>query len=183
MTSAWFLGAAHSVPQTENEVRSTVEPIRTDGVNAEAHRDPDWNEFSSDNSGELVGLTPRVKGAETTDTEKYARGDLALASVNYNAVIDNQVATSGTAAQRESAGQAGHGTMQYAESLDPVIRPGGAFGNDFFNVMKPPTQDGAGDFMNVTDTDAWNNAVAQTSANANARRAYQGSVYSAFLNG
>lgn len=183
MTNAWFLGAAHSVPQTENEVRSTVEPIRTDGDNAEAHRDPDWNEFSSDNSGELVGLTPRVKGAETTDSEKYTRGDLGLAAQNHNALIDNQVASSGTAARREEAGLWGHGTMQYAESLDPVIRPGGAYGNDFFNVMKPPTQDGAGDFMTVTDTDAWNNAVAQTSANAASRRAYQSSVYSAFLNG
>lgn len=183
MTNAWFLGAATSIPQSENEVRSTIEPLRSDGDNAESQRDPDWNEFQSDNSGELVGLSPRVKGAETTDIVKAVPTNLNLATVNYNAVIDNQVASSGTAAKREERGEQGHGTMQYAESLDPVLRPGATLGNEYFDIVKPPTQDGAGDFMNVTDTDAWNSAVAGSRAQASSRQAWQSTQYSAFLNG
>lgn len=183
MTNAWFLGATQSVPQTENEVRSTVEPIRTDAANVESTGAPDWNEFESDNSGELVGLTPRVKGAETVESKPNTDPTgLALSTQNHNAIIDNQVATSGTAAARESRGEAGHGTMQYAESLEPVIRPGASFGNEFFDIQKPQIQDGAGNALNPTDTDDWNLAIAQSAATANSRRAYQSSLYNAFLN-
>jgi hypothetical protein len=107
---------------------------------------------------------------------------LALATQNHNAIIDNQVATSGTAAAREARGEAGHGTMQYAESLEPVIRPGAEFGNVYFDIVKPEIQEGAGNAMNVTDTDPWNMAVAQAEATRRSRDAYQATLYSAFLN-
>jgi len=182
MTNAWFLGMSQSVPQSENEVRSTVEPIRDDSANVEASGAPDWNEFESDSSGELVGLSPRVKAPDTVESQDNTNPmSLDLAAQNHNALIDNQVATSGTAAAREARGEAGHGTMQYAESLEPVIRPGAAFGNEYFDVLKPDIQDGAGNAMNPTDTDAWNSAVAQSVATSRSRQAYQASAYNAFL--
>src|SRR5690606_32540474 len=112
MTNAWFLGATHSVPQSESEVRSTLEPIRNDSTSAEQVDAPEWNEFESDDSGELVGLAPRVAGSDTVDTVQSAPFWAGLATAEHNQIIDRQVAASGTAAAREMAGDAGHGTMQ-----------------------------------------------------------------------
>lgn len=183
MTNAWFVGMSHSVPQTEDEVRSTVEPVRTDPVDAEAQDAPVWNEFESDNSGQLVGLSPRVKGADTTDTEKYVPFYADGASAQHNILIDAQVASSGTAARREMAGRQGHGTMQYADSIDPQINEGTAFGNDFFMLSKNTIQDGAGPYMTPTSGDDWNQSVAQAVSTQRSRQAFMSTQYASFLAG
>lgn len=177
MTQAWFVGAQQAVDQRESEVRSTLEPVRTDGP-AETKEAPDWNERETDNSGELVGLSPRVAGAKTEDSEQYVPGWAEGASTPHNILIDQQVASSGTAAAREMAGVQGHGTMQYAESIDPVIRDGAAFGNDYFAVHDKDIQDGAGDYM-APVPDQWHNAVAASRARSNSRAAFSASQYAA----
>lgn len=180
MTSAWFLGAKSSVKQTDNEVRSTVEPVRTDGDTAEADHSPEWNELDTDESGNLVGLTPRMVGAKTNDMEKFSPWWARLvggSDGNFNAVVDNQVSTSGTAAAREVAGQQGHGSMQYEESLEPVIRTGGLFGNDYFQASDPHIQDGMGSYMTPADEDNWAASVGAATAKKRSRDAYQGTLY------
>lgn len=181
MTAAWFLGAAQGVPQHENEVRSTVEPVRDDGRDAEQAHAPEWNEVDTDASGELVGLSPRAPGSDTRDSAQYVPWWSALASTNHNKLIDEQVATSGTAAQRESAGHAGHGTMQYAQGIEPVIRDGAAYGNDYFTSNPAGANSAAGLYMTPTDSDNWVSALAQNDAEARSRKAYQASQLSAFL--
>lgn len=183
MTNAWFLGANNSLPQTESEVRSTVEPIRTDSQSAEQVDAPEFNEFDTDESGELVGLSPRVAGSDTVDTVKSAPWWSALATAEHNQIVDRQVATSGTAAARETAGQAGHGTMQYALGIEPVIRPGAAFGNDYFVSNPADIQDGAGAYMTPPDTDNWAQTVAAASAEKASRQAFQSTNYAALLGG
>jgi len=183
MTNAWFLGAAGSVPQTESEVRSTLDPIRNDNSTAEATRAPEWNEFESDESGELLGLSPRTVGSDTNDSEQSAPFWTAQATADYNGPIDDQVATSGTAASRESRGEFGHGTMQYAEGIEPVIRDGGAYGNDYFTTIGADIQDGAGNYMTPNGGDAWGQADQQAQGNAAARAAYQSTLYANFLSG
>jgi hypothetical protein len=183
MTNAWFLGAAHSVPQSESQVREQTEPIRHDPESAEMTHAPEFNEFESDESGQLTGLTHRVVGSDTIDTEKSAPFWAALANVNYNRVVDDQVSSSGTAAAREAAGVQGHGTMQYALGLEPIIRDGARMGNDYFVSHEANIQDGAGEYMAPTDSDHWLAAVAADNAERASRSAYQNSQYAAFLGG
>ncbi len=183
MTNAWFLGASHGVPQSESEVRSTLDPIRDDAQLAEQDAPPDWNERDSDESGELMGLAPRVAGSFTENIEKSAPLAPDLATMNHNAVIDNQVATSGTAAARELTGQRGHGTMQYAVGIDPLIRDGAAFGNDYFKAHDPGIQDGMGAYMSPPDQDNWQSSVAASMAERRSREAYMSTLYANYYAG
>lgn len=183
MTNAWFLGAASSVPQTESEVRSTVEPIRNDDASVEMPHAPEFNEFDTDESGELVGLSPRVVIGPTDDTQKYAPWWARLADEPHNIIVDRQVASSGTAAAREMNGEQGHGTMQYTESLEPVIRDGARFGNDYFVANEMVAQEGAGSYMTPPDTDNWLVAVAADRADRQSRQAFMSTQYRAFLGG
>jgi hypothetical protein len=173
MTNAWFLGATFSVPQSEAEARSTVEPIRHDNQDAEADSAPDFNELDTDESGELVGLSPREVGSYTVDIEKYDPWWAGLATAEHNNIIDRQVASSGTAAAREVSGQQGHGTMQYAEGIEPELRDGIHFGNDYFVFAQTNIQDGMGDYMSPGLDDAWVNIAAQADAIGASRKAYQ----------
>jgi hypothetical protein len=168
---------------TEAEATATVEPIRTDGEMAEAQHAPEFNEIDTDESGQLLGLAPREVGSDTVDTDKYQPWWAAAASTPHNILVDEQVASSGTAAARELAGQQGHGTMQYALGIEPVIRDGAAFGNDYFLSHDATIQDGAGDYMNPLGDDNWANAVAQSVGTANSRDAFNDSLYASFLGG
>lgn len=179
----WHVGDSHGAEMTEREATATVEPIRTDGETAEAQHAPEFNEIDTDESGQLVGLAPREVGSDTVDTDKYAPWWADYATENHNAIVDNQVASSGTAAARELAGQQGHGTMQYALGIEPVLREGAAFGNDYFMSHDATIQDGAGDYMNPTFGDDWANAVAHSVGTANSRDAYNDSLYASFLGG
>lgn len=180
MTNAWFLGGMHSVPQNENEVRSTVEPVRTDAP-PELDKPPEWNEFETDDSGSLVGLSPRTVGSDTRDSEQYVPWWQQFANENHNKLIDDQVSSSGAAAARESHGEQGHGTMQYAIGIDPQIRDGAAFGNEYFTSHDADIQDGAGTYMTPADDDNWLQTLAATQAQNASRKAYQDSQYAALL--
>lgn len=183
MTSAWFLGATHSVPQSESQVRSTVEPIRDDGENAELKEAPEYNELETDNSGELVGLSPRDVSGHTVDIEKYPPWWADKASTNLNVHTDDQVSSSGTAAQREMAGIQGHGTTQYEESLEPVVRDGATYGDDYFVTAPSGIQDGMGHYMESPIEDQWAGIAAQSTAIANSRAAYQGTQWGDLFKG
>jgi hypothetical protein len=176
----------HAVTQTTSdqslkEATSTVEPVRNDGTTAELQHAPEFNEINTDSSGELVGLSPRVVGSDTHDIDKYAPWWADFATENHNEIIDNQVASSGTAAKRELAGQQGHGTMQYAIGIEPVIRPGAEFGNDYFLSNPTQIQEGAGNYMAPMWGDQWVNAVNARNAEINSRAAANDSLYSSLL--
>lgn len=177
----WHVGDSQGAAMTEEEVTATTEPIRNDGESAEQSHAPGWNEFDSDESGELHGLAPRLAGSDTIDTEKYRPWWAGLADVNYNSPIDDQVASSGTAAAREMAGQQGHGSMQYALGIEPVIREGAEYGNDYFTTNPAVIQEGAGDYMTPLNDDAWANALGQANATANSRQAFNDSLFADFI--
>lgn len=181
MTAAWFLGAAASVPQDESVVRSTLDPIRTDPESAQDTDAPDFNERQADVSGELTGLSPRMKADDTVESVMYTPGWLAIASNPLNYLVDRQVSTSGTAAAREERGEQGHGTMFYEQALEPVVRDGSAFGNDYFTSSPMNVQEGAGLYMTPPDQDNWLSSVAQQAAEDNSRKAFQSSLYASFL--
>lgn len=177
----WHVGDSQGAPLNEAEAVTTVEPIRTDPEMAEAPHAPEFNEIDTDESGQLVGLSPRLVGSDTVDTQKYEPWWAGFADENHNKIIDDQVASSGTAAAREMQGQQGHGTMQYALGIEPEIRPGAAYGNDYFLSNPATIQDGAGDYMNVLGDDNWANAVAQSVGTQNSRQAYSDTLFADFL--
>lgn len=183
MTSAWFLGSAMGVPQDDSVVRSTIEPVRTDGETAEQTAPPDWNQFDTDESGQLTGLSPRVAGSDTHDTEKYVPWWTRLASYAHNILVDEKIASSGTAARREETGQQGHGTMQYAVGIEPVIRDGAAYGNDYFVTAPKDIQEGMGAYMTPPNQDNWLQGLAQANATKDSRKAYQATLYQSLLTG
>jgi hypothetical protein len=179
----WHVGDSQGAPMTEEEATATIEPVRHDGEMAEAQRAPEFNEIDTDESGQLVGLAPRLVGSDTIDTDKYQPWWAPMATENHNAIIDDQVASSGTAAARELAGEQGHGSMQYALGIEPEIREGAAYGNDYFLSHYATIQDGAGNYMNPAFGDDWANAVAQSTAAANSRDAFNDSLFASFLGG
>lgn len=176
----WHVGDSQGAGMTTREATATVEPIRDDGQSAEMQHAPGWNEIDTDESGELLGLAPRVVGSDTIDTEKYAPWWAAAASSNHNKIIDDQVASSGTAAARELAGQQGHGTMQYAIGIEPVIREGAEYGNDYFTTNPAVIQEGMGDYMTPTG-DNWAAALSQSVGTSNSRQAFNDSLYASLI--
>lgn len=183
MTSALYaVGSTEPVPQTEEEARPGLEPLRTDGP-AEATEAPDWNELHTDDSGQLIGgLSRRTVAGDTHDTLTYLPWWSSLIGNIERGIstVFNRQADMGTAAAREVAGEQGHGTMQYAVDIDPVIRPGQAFGNDYFSVMPKAVQEGAGFAMQPIDNDTWLHAVAQERGVSGELRAQESTLYRNF---
>ncbi len=168
--------------QTEDEVRSTIEPIRDDPESAEQQHAPNWNEYRSDESGELTGLARRAVASDTHPREKYRPWWRPFALFNHNAITDNQVASSGTAARREEAGEQGHGTMQYQIGIEPSIRDGARFGTDYFVTHDKVIQDGAPASMSPDGTqNQWAYQVAAARAADASRQAYRAAQYQGFL--
>jgi hypothetical protein len=161
----WYVGSQSGSPLTQEDARETVEPVRTDDAGAEWQHAPDWNEVETDSSPQLLGLSPRLKGSDTIDSVKSVPWWTALASNDYESVIDRQVSSSG------------HGTMQYAIGIEPVIRDGAAFGNDYFVSHDRDIQDGAGSYMTPDPNGDWLNVVAAANARKASRQAYQASLY------
>lgn len=176
----WYVGNEEAVPSNPDAARITAETIRSNDSDTEPIAPPEWNEVETDSSSELTGLAHREKASYVKPSAQYVPF-LATADENHNAIIDNQVSSSGTAAQREAAGIYGHGTMQVVEGIEPQIRDGAAFGNDYFVVGKSDVQAGAGDYMSPTPTDNWAQAVVQAQAAQASREARQDSLYAAFL--
>lgn len=177
MWAQWAL-ATEPVGSDEDTVKSTLDPVRDDGP-AEAERQPEFNSIETDDSGELQGLAPRTMGAYTIPIQKYVPWWLKAEQPVMRGIdeLNESWSDKGTAAARERAGVQGHGTMQIEESLEPVIRDGGAFGNDYFVRNERAIQDGAGQYMEPITNDSWPVRVAQARGTQGASQAAKTSMY------
>lgn len=169
---------------SEDEAQSTVEPVRTDGSEAELVSAPEWNAVEADDSGQLIGLSPRVVGSHTTGKEKSAPVAVTLGTYDGprygNDSIDSQVASSGTAAAREAAGQRGPGTILKEEGIEP-LNPAQVYGNDYFLRDSLSANEGSGSYMTPQEGDNWAQQVAQSQAQNASRKAYLSTQYDAFF--
>jgi len=185
MGSLLFQGA-FATGLSENEAQSTIEPIRTDGTEAESESPPVWNAVDSDDSGQLVGLSPRQVASDTEAPVKTPPVGVVMDTYRMpmegNDSIDEQVASSGTAAARESAGQFGHGTIETIIGIEP-LNPAQEYGNDFFQVPDPGANYAGGMYMTPAEGDNWPQAVAQSQAQSKARQAFRATQYDAFFGG
>lgn len=185
MSSLLFAGQFHT-GLDENEAQSTLEPIRNDGP-SEAQEVPEWNEVQTDDSGQLVGLSPRVVGSKTEpsgkETEQAPTG-VVMGTYHTahagNADVNRRIPTDGTAAAREEAGQFGHGSITHEVGIEP-LNPAQEYGNDYFAVPDPGANYAGGNYMTPAQNDNWPQQVAQSRANAQARANVQGTIYSNFF--
>lgn len=186
MTSL-FMGTINTqgVPADENTVRNTATPVESDAPSAEAPSAPDTNELETDRNPNL-GMVGRQLGSHFVESQQYPpfwRGDVDDSHL-LNDRINAQVSTSGTAAQREAAGQFGHGTMQVAEGIEPVFdlaNDAHKMGNTYFKANDPDIQSSAGNYMSVPPgydyTMPANDAAIGKTAS---RQAQQSALYDAF---
>lgn len=129
-------------PVDAESVQSTIDPVRTDD-GAEAISRPESEQaVETDPSGQLTGLTHRQVAGYVEPTRRYIPWQALLATADYASPINAQVATSGTAAAREAAGQWGHGTIQAVESIEPTLTSEREYGQDYFTTNARQIQDG-----------------------------------------
>ena len=130
------------IPVDENDVRQTATPVSISAPPAEIHNVPEFNEFDTD-SNSAVGMSTRNVSGDYSPIQKYAPSWAPTAdsqTAHTNQIVNVQVNSSGTAAARETQGEFGHGTMAITKSIEPVIRDGGAMGNDYFAAHDPGVQ-------------------------------------------
>ena len=170
-----------SVPASDDEVRSTTNVINDDAPSAVQEDAPEWNETRTDPDTE-GGITPRQLASHVIPIQQYVP-NVGDSNVDHNAIVNNQVSTSGTAAAREAAGEWGHGTMLITEGIEPVIRDGTAFDDVYFSVGKKDVQEGMGGYMQPAQrADTATVADAQSTGKVAARDAVSADMYTAFLN-
>lgn len=135
MTSLYFGMLRDGVPADEKVVRSTTEVYERDAPAAMQENPPEFQEVETDDNPNL-GMVNRQLASVWTPSQKSIPPWLAEtdSQTEHNAIVDRQVATSGTAAAREARGEWGHGTMAYAIGIEPVgdLRDGGKMSNEYF---------------------------------------------------
>ena len=190
MTSIMFgqMQTELGVPADEKVVRNTATPVDMNAPAAEQDDMPEQQEIETDPNPDL-GMSPRqlashwVEGSHVTVD---AGGSYAAQNAS-NQQTAAQVASSGTAAQRELAGRT-HRTLSYAVGIEPVqdlADPNHKMGNTYFVRNERDVQAGMGDFMTVPPG-MGNPGVQENLSQAGkdaARQAGQSSVYDAFWNG
>jgi hypothetical protein len=140
------LYALHTVraPDEELQARATTEKLPVVEEPAEAEAAPEFNEVIV-SPVPHAGLSTHQVASQWNEPEQYVPGWSGNANVTPSfARINEPQASAGTAAGREMAGAFGHGTVAFAQGIEPVIRPGAVFGGSYFAVNGDPTdrQDG-----------------------------------------
>lgn len=132
------------VESDEEHVRATVTVVDDAPSAVEASR-PDVNDAGHDpDTG--GGLTRRDLASAVIPSARYAP-TIGNANDDLTARVDNQISTSGTAAERERAGEWGHGTLHVQDATEPVFKDGTQFSEDYFDVGERVVQDGTGMYM------------------------------------
>lgn len=154
MPSLYYGIIRDETPLDENTGRRTTDKVYHDKPAAEMPAgSPDPQEVVTDSDPNL-GFVNRQLAPDWHQPEKYT--PFWIPDVDrqdeHNAIIDRQVSTSGTAAQREASGQYGHGTAAHAIGIEPVFDLGDEahkMGNEYFDASKPPAQHTMGSVMSV----------------------------------
>lgn len=187
-----FMGAVNygGVPADEQVVRSTATPVVPDAPAAMAQHAPDRNQVETD-PNPLLGMSGRQLASTWHQPEKYApawASEVDDAHL-HNDIVNRQVSSSGTAAQRELAGQFGHGTAAYAEGIEPVadLIDGGSMTNNYFAAdphhANPNSEPSARGVQPANGLDRAAVSNASKAGQAASRKAAEQSAYAAFMKG
>jgi hypothetical protein len=166
-----------SVDRENETARTLIEPVRDSAI---PEVNTEYNAVVLDTTPELTGLSRTTATADNTPSRQNPPPGYES---DWTSIIDNQVASSGTAAARESSGVRGHGSMAYDASIEPVLREGARLGGDYFMSNAMPVQDGSTNQMGSTVQDNLWASSAQAFAAKQARAAYNSTLYSQMVGG
>jgi hypothetical protein len=152
MTSL-FLGMLNNtgVPADEAVVRSTATPVYMDAPAAMQEDMPEMQEVETDPNPDLGMVNRQLASKWVEGSRATAPNDIVAEQNASNQMIASQVSTSGTAAQRELAGET-HKNLSYAVGVEPVFDladPNHKMGNTYFVRNSRDIQDSTGNYMTV----------------------------------
>lgn len=181
MSVMFFDLNSDGVESDEEHVRATVTVVEDDSTAVEDQR-PEYNDADTDpDTG--GGLTTRQLASKVYPSEQYTP-NVGNANDDLYSRVNSQVSTSGTAAQRESDGAWGHGTLHVQDATEPTIRDGSAFGEDYFHTGERIVQDGSGAYMTASRySDDATASAAQELAQRASRDSANGALYARFHDG
>lgn len=180
MSTLLFTGEFRGeAPSDEGDVRSTITVVDHESPDAVADHRPDFNSNETDPDTE-GGLTTRDVADWVSPSQQY-KPIPGNANTDFSA-LDSRISAVGTAAQREEAGQWGHGSQQWSDATEPTIREGAAFDDVYFSASRPPIQDGTLDYMLPSRRpDTQDAESVQRAVQAAQRKATQAALYQTFL--
>jgi hypothetical protein len=176
------IGGEIPSPPDADAVRETMVPVRQDPI-TEPDNPVEFDDAFTDrdSSGSLTGLAHRNAAPPYVRTIKYVPEFEQFEASDQPNIVDAQISLQGTAAAREAAGVFGHGTMSYAESIEPVLREGAVLGDEYLVAIKPDIQHGAGHYLGSPVQDQQYAAVAQKLGVRNSRTAYQSTLFKSWM--
>lgn len=98
---------------------------------------PEVNDKETDPNPELGMSTRTLTGYWHDKAHGVGYLDVYGAATTGSQALDAGQSDKGTAAQREREGEAGPGTQQWAESIEPAIHDASFFGSDYFAANQP----------------------------------------------
>lgn len=183
MSTLFYSMTRSAIPDDLDNVRSTVTRVVDDAPSMQEHA-PEVNEIVTDPLTD-GGLTGHALASKVTPSVRYAPANTDKDGTQFNASVNAQVSSSGTAAAREAAGRWGHGTILKVEGIEPVLgdgRPG--FGDTYFKAGHDHVaQDGAGKFMSAGPNSDPQTVAGSAATAARAAREAQRGLYAAMYNG
>lgn len=187
MTSL-FMGhlVTTGVPADESVVRNTATPVNLSAPPAMQEDMPEMGEVETDPNPDLGMVTRQLASHWIEGTRGVSSTVIGEVSdgTAHNAIINQQVSSSGFSAGREASGQSDK-NLSYAVGIEAVgdLRDGGKMGNQFFVRNERNIQDGMRSEMTVPPGyDTSNRGEVLASGKDKARKAAQ-SPYDIFWNG
>ena len=174
------------VPADEKNVRNTATPVLIDKPAAMMEDQPVQQELETDPDPTL-GLSPRQLASKWHEGHTGSPGwiDIAKGQEGSFERINQQVATSGTAAAREQSGVV-NPNLSYAVGIEPVgdLSGAGHFGEMYFKTHDRDIQETTVAQMTTPPGYGQSNAAMAATGKDNARDASSsGALYNSFWNG
>lgn len=164
---------------TSEEARSTVQPTRETPIDDVASPAPLAD--VADDAPELTGLASRQQpGAFTPKQDTPFPADKLRVDYTANDVL---YPTKGRAAALEAAGIWGRKSMQWSDSIVPVIDDGTRLGGDAFVVDRKPIQKDSSLSLQPADTISETAHLAAKLAEQRSRKAYSATRFAGLFDG
>lgn len=184
MSTLLYSMDATGTPSDAEVVRNTTAVVEMDAPPAEMETGPDFDQVATDPNPHL-GMVNRQLASDWHEPIKGSNATAANASAEHNAIVDRQVASAGRApGLEESSPVFGHGSVAWANGIEPTVRDGAAFGNDYFVAIDAGSQEGIPQVMTVAP--GWDRTTVSESAAAGKERSRDATtastLYSAYYN-
>ncbi len=178
-----ILWLTNTVPQNSDKARATTANL-SDSEPAELDHAPEYNEHNGDTNPDLPGIANRQLAGDWHNPERGSAFYASNASAQHNESVNAQVASSGNAANSETRGDKGPGTVAYALSLEPVIRDGARYGSDYFAVEEHDPQSMVGVQPNMQlDRQEIASVGAEAASRSNSANNNVSDLYAAYVRG